>query len=733
MADVDDKRNWFWKYSGLGSIGDAITNVYGLVTGTGEALDAVQKKVVKAAWKAIEKGVGDIEPMLHVAGVRVLRQFDIPLAEANRMMSAVFTAIPDVPILKQLLVLVSYLLFLATVTTKGMMSGGELVDKHFRKIIQPGVGSYPDWLTAVFRGLDIENLQAMQEETGLPAEWRHVLYKASQWWPDIPFTQELRRRGLIEGEEFFDILGSAGVRDVKWMQQISNLTWNVIPIGTVLELYRRSGLDRETIVPMLEAAGFLGATGLQVLDGAERLVEEPTLFELRRRGIIDENEYMKKLSMFGYKEDDLPHIAAMHRVLPDQFQLRNMYFRGLLDKRQYLTWLGMLGYDEQDASNLEKSGWYLPGPADLMRFGVREVFTPAIAERFGQYQQYPRGITRWAEKIGITEEVSKMYWAAHWDLPAVGQMFDMFHRGIIKYADLKIGVRAHDVMPYWQDKVIELSYRLIPRRTLPRMVKQGLIDFRGLVGRFKKLGYNPEDSILLAKSAEEAAVEDVKTLTRSDIVNAIRYGWYTIDKARTALFGLGYGAEAVDFYIADGERRKALEDAREAAAKISEATSEAVDLSTSEVLRGYTQGMIDQDRAIMLLTELGIAPTGVAFKISLSNLRRIMSHKTQAAKQYKRLFDKHLLTPTQAQTNLAEAGYTAAEIDLLVEEWTLERNADVAIERIRDRLPTIADLEKWLKLGILSVDEWVEYMRLHTFPDAVVSMHLEEILLTREV
>ncbi|GAG89604.1 unnamed protein product [marine sediment metagenome] len=176
----------------------------------------------------------------------------------------------------------------------------------------------------------------------------------------------------------------------------------------------------------------------------------------------------------------------------------------------------------------------------------------------------------------------------------------------------------------------------------------------------------------------------------------------------------------------------ALEDARDEATAISKETSEAVDLTTSEVLRGYSQGMIDAAKATELLSALGIAPTAITFKLTLSDLRRVLSHKEQSAKQYKRLFDKHLLTAIQAQTNLATAGYTSKEIDLLVSEWTLERDADDAITGIQDRLPTITDLEKWLKLGIVTVDEWVQYMRLHTYPEPVIAMHLEEILLTQE-
>lgn len=731
MATTDEELAFFWDHSVNKQIGIGITDASDIFLGVGEKLAPKQKSIIKGLWDRFSKAVKPLDTLLMNVGMNTLKSFGVDAAAAQRIMSTLIRTIPDVPMFRQTAVFAAYLFFSMQILIKGFGSAGDQLDKVMRKQIQPGVGSYTDWLTAAWRGMETAELAGYNDETGMPPEWRKIITRASEWWVDVPILQELRRRGAIDDIEFRDHLFSAGVRDEKWHKLLPELTWNVLPINTVLEYYRRSNLDAEKVEGLLKAAGFGGENVDALLSTAYRMLEEPTLFELRRRELISDRDYNRYLESYGYDKTDQKRVSALYQRLPDQFQLRQMHFRGIIRKPEYLDWLAKLGFNEKDADRIEQTDWFLPGPADLMRFGVREVFTPAIARRFGQYEQYPQGITEWAKKIGITEEIAEMYWAAHWNLPAVGQMFDMFHRGIITRADLRMGVRAQDVMPFWQPKVIELSYRLIPRRTLPRLSRQGLITFTGLVGRFKKLGYKPADSTIMARSAELAAVEEEKALTRTDIVNAIRYGWYTVEKARGALEALQYTTNAIDFYIADGLRRKALQDARGAAEGITEITSEAVDLTASEIIRGFAGGMIDRSRAESLLGELGLADSAIEFKLTLAELRRIRQNKEHAAKQYKKLFEKHLLTPVDLQNRLMTAGYTAAEVSMLVDEWTLERTVEDQLDGVRDRLPTVTDIEKWLKLGIMTVEEWVDYMQQQGYADDIISMNLEEIILTQ--
>ncbi|GAI62337.1 unnamed protein product, partial [marine sediment metagenome] len=68
--------------------------------------------------------------------------------------------------------------------------------------------------------------------------------------------------------------------------------------------------------------------------------------------------------------------------------------------------------------------YQIPPVADIITMAVREAFTPEIAARFGQYQDYPKPLEEWAEKKGLSKEWSERYWAAHWSLPSASQGFE---------------------------------------------------------------------------------------------------------------------------------------------------------------------------------------------------------------------------------------------------------------------------------------------------------------------
>lgn len=727
---TDDLLNIFWKTSGIAALSDAFKVTTEFAMGTAADMTAQQVSVVKGAWSAIAKMPKRMDDFYIKSMVNLLMSFGLGAEETQGIVGGFVKGKPDVPIVGGLWLFVCNLLVMQKIMTTGLHSAGELIDKKYRTIIRPGVGSINDWISANRRMNEPEGFEALRHETGMPEDWYKTIELATQWWPGVGDLQTVFRRGHIDEKTFVESLGSLGVKAPGWIELLKATTFDVPAAENVLEYYRRKGLDWEHVDDWLTKAGFSGTTAELLKGTARRLVEVPSLYEMRRRDLIDDRELSSTLGSHGYAAADTKKLGGLWEQLPDGFQLTQAYFRGHIRKRDYLEGLGRLGYSKKTADLLETIAWQLPGPADLMRFGVREVFTPAIAARFGQYLQYPDAMTKWANKIGMDKEIALMYWAAHWDLPAIGQMFDMFHRGIISRADLKMGVRAADVMPFWQDKVIDLSYRLIPRRTLPRLIRQGLVDQTDAIRRFRRLGYSPTDSGIMAESAGLSAVQEERDLTKADILNAVRYGWWTLQEARTALEDMQYSQAAVTYYLADATRRKALEDARADADAVIADVGVVVDLTRSEVVRGYSAGMIDRSVAGSMLEAVGASAEAAGWKLDYADLVKIREAKEHAAKHYKRLFDGHLRIGTAIENDLLRSGYTAEEARRLVAEWTLERDVDDELAAVRDRKPTVADLAKWLKIGILDVDGWVDGMAEQGYPDPIIAMNLEEILLT---
>ncbi|GAH43171.1 unnamed protein product, partial [marine sediment metagenome] len=164
----------------------------------------------------------------------------------------------------------------------------------------------------------------------------------------------------------------------------------------------------------------------------------------------------------------------------------------------------------------------IPPVADIITMAVREAFTPSIAAKFGQYEDYPPDLEKFAEMKGLTPEWSKRYWAAHWSLPSAGQGFDMLHRGIINTGELDMLLRALDVMPFWRAKLTGIAYRKLTRVDVRRMYKAGVLTQAEVYEAYLHHGYNPVNAKRMTDFTVQWAAPKEASITRSDILTAYK-------------------------------------------------------------------------------------------------------------------------------------------------------------------------------------------------------------------
>ena len=207
----------------------------------------------------------------------------------------------------------------------------------------------------------------------------------------------------------------------------------------------------------------------------------------------------------------------------------------------------------------------IPPVADIITMAVREAFTPEIAARFGQYEGLPAAYVEWVGKKGLTKEWAERYWAAHWSLPSPQQGFEMLHRGVINESDLSLLLRALDIMPFWRDKLIEISFNPLTRVDVRRMYGLGVLDKAGVLKAYKDIGYNETNANLMTEftvryqdaikqreeeRAEAAKEKRVVPWTNAQTLKFLKMGLITEDRARDELVALGYDEEHISVYFA---------------------------------------------------------------------------------------------------------------------------------------------------------------------------------------
>jgi hypothetical protein len=383
------------------------------------------------------------------------------------------------------------------------------------------------------------------------------------------------------------------------------------------------------------------------------------------RGVADEAWFQDNVATLGFKDEDIARIkAALHEIPMDQ-DLRAAYLREEIDEAKYQEKLRARGYSQEDVDFLRKLAWLLPNVQDLIHMAVREVFTPEIAAKYGQFEDFPADFVKWAKKIGLNEEWAKNYWAAHWILPSATQGFEMFHRDVITEAELKVLLRALDVMPFWRDKLIQIAYTPYTRVDVRRMHKLGILDRTAVKRSYLDLGYNEERAENMTRFTEE------------------------------------YNADPED-------AEKTSED------KTKEKNR---DLTTAQVTSGYHKGLFSKDEARAALQTLGYNQDEADFYLAMEDLKREQERKDEYISNFRQLFVTGIVDKSQVRRDLSGLNFPDAEVDQLLELWDLER-----LRRVER--PTRADLDRFFKSGIINAGTYESEMKGLGYSDQYISWYL---------
>lgn len=291
-------------------------------------------------------------------------------------------------------------------------------------------------------------------------------------------------------------------------------------------------------------------------------------------------------------------------------------------------------------------------PQDLIRFAVREAYSPEIARQFGQYEDFPAQAMGDASKVGVSRELMEKYWAAHWALPSAQQGFEMFHRGIISKSILKLLLRALDVMPFWRDKLIQMAYSPLRLVDIRRFYRDGVMTKEQVHDAYLSRGYSPENAELSTRWTIQQKMNTERDLTKAEIVSLYESQLLSRKKAHALVKDLGYDDSEADFILALPEARR--ERSR-------------VTAGVRRVLTRYAARKIDRVRAATTLDRLEIPADERDELLQLAELEREITAPDLSVSQFQGLLRRGAISAERFTSEMRNRGYTDEEINWLGE------------------------------------------------------------------
>ena len=274
-----------------------------------------------------------------------------------------------------------------------------------------------------------------------------------------------------------------------------------------------------------------------------------TLIDAKYKNLIDDNVFYDLMKKNGYDKDvaDLLYDNAKRYLTISE--VITLYRRGFLGDKEFKNLMYANRVPEDEILTYLKLTEYFPSPSDLVRFAVREVYTPDVIDKFRLDEDLPEKFLEEASKAGLPEEQAINYWRAHWELPSVQQGYEMFHRGIISEDELKLLMRTLDIMPFWRDKLIQLSYSLPTRVDVRRMYRLGVIDREQVKDFYIRLGYTEDNAEALTKFTELNETDELRGLTRAGILKSYKLGIISRQDALDALLAIDIPEDVANFYL----------------------------------------------------------------------------------------------------------------------------------------------------------------------------------------
>lgn len=381
-----------------------------------------------------------------------------------------------------------------------------------------------------------------------------------------------------------------------------------------------------------------------------------TLAEITLRGWYTTEDYYQACRELGFDKVYATTFLRLSEQKLGIFDYITLWRRGVISDQFLELRATELKINPPELNWIKKRTEFFPSPADLIRFAVREVYTEETRKKYQMDDDWPKPFERESKKAGLPLDQAKNFWAAHWELPSILQGFEMLHRGVITGEELNVLLKTLDVMPYWREKLTQISYRPYSRVDVRRMYATGDLKRPDVLEAYTDIGYSPEKAQKMTDFTVKYENRETKGISRANIINAYKDDIITKDELIDFFKAFRYSEDIIEFWIAVADYEKTLEE---------------IKLYVDDIVELYQMGSVTLD---------------------------------------------------QVRTFLLSKDLPSAYIDRVI-SLVIERKAK------RQKVPSMGDLEGWLKTGIIVEEYYVEKMRLIGYSDIDIQNYLTEIAL----
>ena len=424
--------------------------------------------------------------------------------------------------------------------------------------------------------------------------------------------------------------------------------------------------------PVLE---FMKSTVYNInYNNPQSIPSEAECVNLFLAGEIDENTMRCLVRANGSYDTWYSKIANSGRTRLSNDQIIQLRRRGILDDpTTNLLMRGNGVIDEQEQLWIYKATEAMPSVSDIVRFMVRDADDDQVAKRYGTDDalstKYGAQLQSWAKGQGITDDVMKYYWRSHWEIPSNTSLFEMLHRlrpnktgqgltgGItVSEQDIKDALVVNDVLPFWAERLMEISYKPLTRTDAQRAYFIDALSENELKDSYLDLGYAEDNADRLVRFTNQLKAKRKQTTGGTEKVPVV------IKYYKNWLIG---STEATQRLRNSGLSETAAKEALQIASVQRKNDSQIKCIAG--VKSQFKRYIIDDIEARRDLTDIGVALENVGPLVNNWRCERASKPKELSAGQVCSAYQNNLINDVEYRRRMGAIGYQEDEAGILLE------------------------------------------------------------------
>lgn len=432
--------------------------------------------------------------------------------------------------------------------------------------------------------------------------------------------------------------------------------------------------------------------GLQYWLNARKpnLIRDPaTLISTKLRGELEPDVFHRLMKKQGFAELTADNMYKLTKRLLDGLELISLERRGVIKEYEVDERAALAGWTPETIDELYQLTEVIPSAGDIIRYAVREVYTPEIAEAFGQFDEL-EAVTKAAaddlKATGMTPDTFKKEWGAHWLLPAVIQGFEMLHRGVIPFKStaaqplsLERLMIALDIMPAWRGPLKDISYNPFTRVDVRRMHKAKVLDDLAVFIAYADVGFSPFFEHHEHKTVADAFVcPDCRSKSKA--------------------------GQMLDFTIAFNDDPEKEREEKER------------DLTKADLIAGLRDGLLEESEVKTALSALRYDSTEIDYYIERANYVKAREEREYSIGALHTFYVKGIKTYEETVDKLGELNLPATMSDAYLKAWGDERV-------VRANKPTKSELMTFLRNGVITEDDWHTEMLGLSYDERYITLY----------